>query len=34
MNRKLNGRHFGSEAGAVGQPQNRETKPIVRPEAE
>ena len=34
INRKLNGRHFGSEAGAVGRPQNRETKPIVRPEAE
>jgi hypothetical protein len=34
IDRKLNGRHFGSEAGAVGQAQNRETKPIVRPEAE
>ena len=34
INGKLNGRHFDSEAGAVGPPQNRETKPIVRPEAE
>jgi hypothetical protein len=33
INRKLNGRHFDSEADAVGPPQNRETKPIVRPEA-
>jgi hypothetical protein len=31
---KLNGRHFCSEAGAVSRPQNRETKPIVRPEEE
>jgi ERF superfamily len=34
INRTLNGRHFGSEAGAAGRPQNRETKPIVRRDAE
>ncbi len=34
VNRKLNGRHSGSEAGAMGRTQNRETKPIIAPEAE
>jgi hypothetical protein len=32
-NGRVNGRHFGHGLGAAGQPQNSETKPIVRPEA-
>ena len=34
INGKLNGWHFGNGAGSTHQPQNDETKPILRPEVE